>query len=60
VEYFKYLGSIITNEVKRTREIKSSIAMAKAAFNLFTRKLDIWSIALYGTENWVIRKVDQK
>jgi hypothetical protein len=33
VEYFKYLGSMITNDVKRTREIKSGIGMAKAAFN---------------------------
>jgi hypothetical protein len=58
-----------------TREIKSRIAMAKAAFNkektLFTRKLDlnlrkklvkwyIWSIALYGAETSTLRKVDQK
>jgi hypothetical protein len=49
--------------------------MAKAAFNkkktLFTSKLDlnlrkklvncyIWSIALYGAETWMLRKVDQK
>jgi hypothetical protein len=58
-----------------TREIKSRIAMAKAAFNkkkkLFTSKLElnlrkklvkcyIWSIALYGAETWILRKVDQK
>ena len=49
--------------------------MAKAAFNkkrtLFTSTLDlelrkklvkcyIWSIALYGVENWTLRAVDQK
>jgi len=49
--------------------------MAKAAFskkkNLFTSKLDVnlrkklmksyvWSIALYGAENWTLRAVDQK
>jgi len=48
--------------------------MAKAASNkktLFTCKLDlnlrkklvkcyIWSIALFGTETWVLREVDQK
>jgi len=49
--------------------------MAKAAFNkkkdLFTSTLDlelrkkfvkcyIWSIALYGAENWMLRAVDQK
>jgi hypothetical protein len=51
------------------------IAMAKAAFNkkrvLFTSTSDlelrkklvkcyIWSIALYGTETWTLRAVDQK
>ena len=56
-------------------EIKSGIAMTKAAFNkqktLFTSKLDlnlrkklvkyyIWSIALYVAETWTFRKVDQK
>jgi hypothetical protein len=49
--------------------------MTKAAFNkkknLFIRKLNlnlkkklmkcyIWSIALYGAENWTLRKLDQK
>jgi hypothetical protein len=33
VEYFNYLGSWITNDARCTREIKSRIAMAKAAFN---------------------------
>jgi len=58
---------MITNDARRVREIKSRIVMAKAAFNkmkaLFTSKLDwnsrkklakcyIWSVALYGAENW--------
>jgi hypothetical protein len=58
-----------------TREIKSKIAMEKAAFNkkktLFTKNLDfnlrkkvlncyIWSIALCGAETWTLRKMDQK
>jgi len=58
-----------------TRETESRIVMAKAAFNkkkdLFTNKLYlnvtkkpvkcyIWSTALYGVENWTLRKVDQK
>jgi hypothetical protein len=66
VEYFNYLGSMITNHARCTREIKSRIAMAKAAFNkkknLFTSKLDlnlgkklvkcyIWSVALCGAKN---------
>jgi hypothetical protein len=44
VEYFGYVGSMITNEARCTREIKSRIAMTKAALNkniLFTRKLDL-------------------
>ena len=58
-----------------TSEIKSRIAMAKAAFSkkktLFTSKLDlnlrkklikcyIWSMALYGAETWTLRAADQK
>jgi hypothetical protein len=64
---FNYLGSLITNDARCTREIKSTIAVAEAAFNnkktLFTSKLDlnlrkklekcyIWSTALYCAENW--------
>jgi len=45
VESFKYLGSILTNDGMCTCEIKSRIAMAKAAFNkkraLFTSTLDL-------------------
>ena len=33
VECFKYLGSMLTNEVLRTCKIKSKITMAKSAFN---------------------------
>jgi hypothetical protein len=44
VEEFNYLGSMITNDARSTREIKARIAMAKAAFNkkktLFASKLD--------------------
>jgi hypothetical protein len=75
VEYFNYLGSMITNDARCTREINFRIVMAKATFNkkktLFTSKLDlnlrrklvkcyIWSIALCGAETWTHRKVDQK
>ena len=70
VESFKYLGSILTNDGRCICEIKCRIAMAKAAFNkkrtLFTDTLDlelrkklvkcyIWSIALCGPENWMLR-----
>ena len=65
---------MITNDAKCTREIKSRIVMAKAAFDRKktfhqqiglkfkeeTNKMLIWSIALYGVETWTLRKVDQK
>ena len=75
VKCFKYLGSMLTEDGRCTCEIKSRIAMAKAAFNkkknLFTSKLDlnlrkkivkcyVWSMALYGAETWTLRETDQK
>jgi hypothetical protein len=33
MEYSNYLGSNTTKDIRRTREIKSSIAMAKAVKN---------------------------
>jgi hypothetical protein len=43
-EYFNYLGSMITNDANCRTEIKSRIAVAKAAFNkqktVFTSKWD--------------------
>ena len=33
MEYFSCFGSIVTSYTRRTREIKSRIAVAKAAFN---------------------------
>jgi len=45
VECFKYLSSMLTNDGRCTCEIKSKIAIAKAAFSkkktLFTSKLDL-------------------
>jgi hypothetical protein len=45
VEEFNYLDSMITNDARCTREIKTRIAMLKALFNkkktLFTSKLDL-------------------
>jgi hypothetical protein len=66
---------MLTEDGRCMCEIKSRIAMAKAAFNkkknLFTNKLDlnlrkrpvrcyVWSIALYGAETWRLRATDQK
>jgi hypothetical protein len=73
-EYFNYLCSMITNDARYTREIKSRTALAKAAFNkktLFISKLDlnlrtklvkyyIWSVALYDSDTLTLRKVDQR
>jgi hypothetical protein len=45
VECFSYLGSMVTDDVRCTYEIKSRIVVAKAAFKekrtLFTRKMDL-------------------
>jgi len=44
VEYFIYLGGMITNDSRCTREIKSRTVMAKIASmkkTLFTSKLDL-------------------
>ena len=45
MQCFKYLGSMLTDDGRCTCDIKSRIAMAKAAFNkkrnLFTSKLDL-------------------
>jgi hypothetical protein len=66
---------MIRKDERCTREIKSRIAMTKAAFNkekkLFISKLDfnlrkklvkcyIWNIALCGAEIWTLQKIDQK
>ena len=66
---------MLTNDGRCTCEIKSRIAVAKAALNkkgaLFTSTLDlklrkkrvkcyIRSIALYGADTWTLRAVDQK
>ena len=66
---------MLTEDGRSTCEIKSRIAMAKAAFNkkknLLTSKLDlnlrkkllkyyVWNMALYGAETWTLRATDQK
>ena len=66
---------MLTDDERCTCEIKSRIAMAKAAFkkkkSLFTSKLDlnlrkklvkcyVWSMAVYGAETWTLRATDEK
>ena len=75
VEFDDYLGSMITNDARCTREMKSRIAVVKAALKknkgLFTSTLDlnvrkklvkcrIWSVVLIGPETRTLRKVVQK
>ena len=70
---FNYLGSMITNDGKCTREITSRIFMVKAAIRknkaLFASKMLLnlrkklvkcrnWSIALCGAGTWTLLKVD--
>ena len=68
--------SVITSDARCTREIKSKIAMARTAFSkkkksLSTSRLDlqlrkklvkyfIWSLALYGVETGILRKIDEE
>ena len=66
---------MLTDDRRCACEIKSRIAMAKAAFNkkknIFTSKLDlnlrkkvvkcyVRSMALYGAETWTLRAADRK
>jgi hypothetical protein len=50
VEYFNYLGSMVTNDARCTGEIESRLAMTKTGFNrkktVFTSKLDLNCIKL--------------
>jgi len=76
VDEYKYLGSTITNDGRCVKEIKSRLQQARCAFqkkkNLLTsRNIDlkirknllktyVWSVALYGSETWTIRKAEEK
>jgi len=71
----KYLSSLLEKDARCARETKSRIAIAKAVFNkkktLFTSKLTlnlrkklkkcyIWTVAVYVSDIWTLRKVDRK
>lgn len=74
VKQFRYLGSLISEDGTCEAELKSRIAMAKDAFNkrreLLTKRMSInlkkriikiivWSVALYGSETWTLRKKER-
>jgi len=73
VSQFCYLGSMVTEDCGSECEVRRRIALAKEAFNkkkdlmcgslslqLEKRivKAFVWSIALYGSETWTLRKSD--
>ena len=75
VDHFKCLGRVLTRDGYCTREIKTRIAIAqevlKRKMSLLTCKLNIeltkklvrcyvWSIALYGSETWRVRKLERR
>ena len=75
VDSFKYLGSLLNNDGSCSKEIRTRIAMGKAAFErdkrLMTGKLNmtlkkrlvkslIWSVVLYGAETWTIKAADRR
>jgi hypothetical protein len=75
VHQFKYLGSLLSEDGRSEREIRARIAMAKDAFNrhqqLLMKSLDrnlkkrliktlVWSVLLYGSETWTLKKADIK
>ena len=74
-DHFKYFQNVLTKDVYCTRKFKTRIVMAKEAFYrkiaLLTSKLNIelrkklvrcyvWSIALYRSEIWILRKLESK
>ena len=75
VQEFPYLGSLIQSDMKCTKDMKKRTAMTKEAFSkikiLVTKNLSIkvkkviiktlvWSVLLYGSESWTLRKEDMK
>ena len=71
VKKFRYLGVIVTEDGRCDVEIETRIGMAKDAFNkrreLLSQRMDrklkkkiikavVWSVALYGSETWTMRK----
>ena len=73
---FKYLGSWVTSDGKSDKEIRHRIGMAKRAYRKMERvlashsikfatklrllKCYVWSVLLYGSESWTIRRAMQE
>jgi hypothetical protein len=74
VEYFNYMGSMITNDARFTVKLKPGLPWQtkhSTGRRLFTSKLDlnvrkklmkccILSIAFCGAETWTLQNIDQK
>ena len=76
VERFKFLGSIVTNDSNSSTEINVRLAIARQVMRQLTKiwksaeislklkkqlvKSLVWSIALYGSESWAVKKCDEK
>ena len=73
VEEFKYLESILSSSGYTEKDIRVRIGMAKSAFNKLKKLLTgglklavkkrlvktlVWSVAMYGSETWTIKKAD--
>jgi hypothetical protein len=76
VNSYKYLGNLITQDGKTTKEIRARISQAKTAImnrkellcfkkmSIHIRKrlvkVFVWSVALYGLVSWMINKVGER
>jgi len=73
LKQFCYLGSLVTEDGRRCREVRRRFALGKEAFNkkrdlmqkslgLHLRKcmvkVFVWSVVLYGSETWTLQKED--
>jgi len=69
-EQFVYLGSLVTEDGRCTKEVRRSIALGKTAFSkrkelslgLKKRmiKVLVWSTVLYDSETWTLRQEDTR
>ena len=76
VERFTFVGSIVTNDSNSSTEINVRLAIARQVMRQLTEiwksaeislklkkqlvKSFVWSIALYGSESWAVKKCDGK